>query len=176
MNFKITGTKKIFEGRVFSITCDDIEYQNGNKGVREVVNHNGGAVIAARKEDGKIILVKQFRYPFKDFIFELPAGKLEVNEDPLKCAERELIEETGYRAKSISKLGAIYSTPGFCSEVLHIYYAEGLTAGEHAREEGEEDMEVFEFTLEEIQEMIMKGEIVDAKTICGINYIQNLKK
>lgn len=176
MNFKVTGTKKIFEGVVFDITCDDIEYESGNKGIREVVLHNGGSVVVAQKDDGKILLVKQFRYPFKKFLFELPAGKLEKNEDPLKCADRELIEETGYRAGKIKKLGAICTTPGFCTEVLHIYYASELTEGEHAREEGEYGMEIFEFTLEEIQKMITDGEIIDAKTICGINYLQNLKK
>lgn len=176
MNFKVTGTKIIFEGKVFDITCDDIEYDSGNKGIREVVLHNGGSVVVAQKNDGKIILVKQFRYPFKKYLFELPAGKLEKNEDPLKCAERELIEETGYRAGKIQKLGAICTTPGFCTEILHLYYASELTAGEHAREEGEYGMETFEFTLAEIQKMISDGEIIDAKTICGINYLQNLNK
>lgn len=176
MNFKVTGTKKIFEGVVFDITCDDIEYESGNKGIREVVLHNGGSVVVAQKEDEKVILVKQFRYPFKEFMYELPAGKLEKNEDPFVCAERELTEETGYRAGKISKLGSICTTPGFCTEVLHIYYATELVAGEHEREEGEYGMEIFEFTLEEIQKMISNGEITDAKTICGINYLQNLKK
>lgn len=175
MNFKVTGTKKIFEGVVFDITCHEIEYNSGNKGIREVIVHNGGSVVVAQKDDKKIILVKQFRYPFKKFMYELPAGKLEKNEDPLLCAKRELIEETGFRAEKISKLGAICTTPGFCTEILHIYYAENLTKGEHAREEGEYGMETYEFTLEEIQKMISAGEITDAKTICGINYLQNLK-
>ncbi|MFA8343829.1 MAG: NUDIX hydrolase [Rhodothermaceae bacterium] len=176
MNFKVTNTKKIFEGVVFDITCDDIEYDSGNKGIREVVIHNGGSVVVAQKDDGKIILVKQFRYPFKEFMYELPAGKLEKNEDPLLCAERELTEETGFRAGKISKLGAICTTPGFCTEVLHIYLAEELVPGAHDREEGEYGMETYEFTLAEIQKMISSGEITDAKTICGINYLQNLNR
>ena len=113
-------------------------------------------------------MISQYRYPHKEILLELPAGKLEKGEDPLVCATRELTEETGYTSNKITKLGKIYTTPGFCDEVLHIYLAEDLTPGNHAREEGEEGMEVFELTLNEIGEKIRTGEIVDAKTISGV--------
>lgn len=173
MNYKIKQTEKIFSGHVFDIEVDRIEYESGNNSRRETVIHPGGAVVVAVKPNGKIILVKQFRHPFKDFIYELPAGKLDKNEDPISCAKRELIEETGYRAENMSKLGKIYTSPGYCSEILHIYLAENLILGEHEREEGEEDMELLDFSIDEIEEMIISGKIVDAKTISGIYYYKN---
>ncbi|MDZ7766943.1 MAG: NUDIX hydrolase [Melioribacteraceae bacterium] len=96
-------------------------------------------------------------------------GKLDDNEDPQICATRELTEETGYTAGKVTKLGHIYTTPGFCNEILHIYLAENLTPGDHNREEGEEGMEVYEFTIDQIKEKIANGELVDAKSISGDN-------
>ncbi len=169
MNYKLISSNILFKGKVFDLKVDEIEYDStGNTGRREVAIHPGGAVVVAVTDENKIILVRQFRYPFQEWVFELPAGKLDENEDPQICATRELTEETGYSAAKISKLGHIYTTPGFCNEILHIYLAEGLTPGEHAREEGEEGMEVFELSIDEIKEKISKGEIVDAKTISGI--------
>jgi len=173
VNFKVKKSEIKFKGRVFDLQVDEIEYDSGNKAIREVALHPGGAVIVPIKEDGKIIMVKQFRYPFQKYMLELPAGKLEKDENPKDCAERELTEETGYTAQNISKLGAIATTPGFCSEVLHIYLAQHLTPGSHNREEGEYGMETFEFTLNEIEEKITSGGIIDSKTICGIHYYKN---
>lgn len=175
MNFKVKKSEILFRGRVFDLQVDEIEYDSGNKAVREVALHPGGAVILPVKENDKIIMVKQFRYPFQKFMLELPAGKLEKGEDPQNCAERELTEETGYNSKYISKLGSIATTPGFCSEVLHIYLAKNLIQGNHNREEGEYGMEIFEYSLNEIEEKIMSGEIIDSKTICGIHFYQNKK-
>lgn len=170
MNFKVTKRNTIFHGRVFDVQVDEIEYNGtGNKASRQVAVHPGGAVIVPVKDDGKIVLISQYRYPLNEVIYELPAGKLEKGEDPQVCAERELTEETGYTSNKISKLGKIYTSPGFCNEILHIYLAKDLVAGNHAREEGEEGMEMFEFTLDEIEKKIGSGEIVDAKTICGVH-------
>lgn len=169
MNFRVTDSKTVFHGKVFDVKVDEIEYNGtGNKATRQVAVHPGGAVVVALKNNGKIILISQYRHPHNEVVLELPAGKLEKNEDPKICAERELMEETGYTSKKITKLGKIYTTPGFCDEVLHIFLAEDLQEGTHAREEGEEGMETFEFSIEEINEKIRNGEIVDAKTICGI--------
>lgn len=168
MNFDVTKSEIIYKGKVFDVIVDSIKYNSGNAGIREVAIHPGGAVVVPIKEDGKIILIKQFRYPIKQALLEFPAGKIEPNEDPLNCAVRELEEETGYLTNNIIKLGAINTSPGFCTEVLHIYLARDLVAGEHKREEGEYGMEVYEFTIEELEEKIKSGEIGDAKTICGI--------
>ena len=173
MNYKIEKKEKIFEGVVFDVQVDQIKYNSGNEGVREVVVHNGGSVVLPVTDDGKLILVKQFRYPLQKFLIECPAGKLEHGEDPLICAKRELTEETGYSAESIKKLGYIYTTPGFCDEVLHLYLAKNLTKGNHNREEGEHGMEVFEYSLPEVEKMIKESEIVDAKTIAIVYQYKN---
>jgi ADP-ribose pyrophosphatase len=170
MNFKVLESNIVFHGKVFDVKVDEIEYVGtNNKTSRQVAVHPGGSVIVPVKSDGKIVMITQYRYPHNETIFELPAGKLEKGEDPQVCATRELTEETGYTSNKISKLGKIYTTPGFCDEILHIYLAEDLIPGNHLREEGEEGMEMFEFTLDEIDEKICNGEIIDAKTICGIS-------
>ncbi len=177
MNFKIRKTETIFHGKVFDVKVDEIEYNgSGNKSFREIAAHPGGAVVLPLKSDGKIILVKQYRYPHNEVLLELPAGKLDKDEDPLKCAVRELQEETGYASNKITKLGKIYTTPGFCSEVLHIYLAENLLPGNLNREEGEEEMEIVELSLDKIEAKIRNGEIVDAKTICGIAYYKLMER
>ena len=175
MNFRIKKSEIKFSGKVFDLKVDQIIYDSGNEGIREVAVHPGGAVIVPVKEDCKIVMVKQFRYPFQKFLIELPAGKLDKNEDPMHCAIRELEEETGYKSENVIKLGSIYTTPGFCSEELHIYLAKNLVPGNHDREEGEDGMEIFEFTIEEIEGKIRSGEIVDSKTICGIYMMKNTR-
>ena len=173
MNFKVKKSEKLFHGKVFDLQVDQIEYDSGNLSVRETAVHPGGAVAVPVKSDGKIIFVKQFRYPLQKYLIELPAGKLNKNEDPFICAVRELEEETGYKAGKVEKLGAICTTPGFCTEILHIYIALDLIPGNHNREEGEYGMEIHEYTLAEVEEKIKSGEIIDAKTICGIHLAKN---
>lgn len=167
-NFEVKKSEILFRGKVFDLKVDQIKYNSGNDGIREVAIHPGGAVVVPIKDDGKIVMVKQFRYPIQKVLLELPAGKLEKGEDPFVCAARELEEETGYKSKNIVKLGAIYTTPGFCTEVLHIYLAKDLVAGNHNREEGEYGMEIHEFTPEQINEKISSGELVDAKSLSGL--------
>ncbi|KAB2853276.1 MAG: NUDIX hydrolase [Ignavibacterium sp.] len=175
MNFKLIKSQILYKGKVFDHQVDEIEYSSGNKSVREIAVHPGGAVVIPIKDDGKVILVKQFRYPLQTTLIELPAGKLEKGEDPLKCAIRELEEETGYKAKEITKVGEIFTAPGYCTEILHIYSAKGLTSGNTHREEGEQGMEILELSLSEIEKMIISGEINDAKTIAGIYYITHIQ-
>jgi ADP-ribose pyrophosphatase len=173
MNFSVLNSKLVFHGKVFDVKIDEITYnESGNNSFRQVAVHPGGAVIVPVKNDGKIVMISQYRYPHNEILLELPAGKLEKGEDPLICATRELNEETGYSSNKIIKLGKIYTTPGFCDETLHIFLAEELIEGNHAREEGEEGMEVVELTLDEIELKIKIGEIVDAKSICGITLLK----
>jgi ADP-ribose pyrophosphatase len=173
MNFKIKNSEIKFHGKVFDLRVDNIIYNSGNEGIREVAVHPGGAVVVAANGNGKIIFVKQYRYPLDKALIELPAGKLEKNEDPIHCAIRELEEETGYSSGKIEKLGSIFTTPGFCTEELHIYLAKDLKQGSHNREEGEFGMQIFEFTLDEIEDKIKTAEIQDSKTICGIYMYRN---
>jgi ADP-ribose pyrophosphatase len=172
MNYTLKKSNILYKGKVFDLKVDEIVYESGNKGIREVAVHPGGAVIVPVTEERKIILITQFRYPFQKELMEVPAGKLNAGEDPVKCAERELEEETGFKAGDIKKLGEIYTAPGYCTEILHIYLARNLTAGNHNREEGELGMQIYEFTLEEIEDKITRGEISDGKTICSIYHLK----
>jgi ADP-ribose pyrophosphatase len=169
-NFKVLKTEKRYTGRVFNLVIDEIEYPSGNRALREVAEHPGGSVVVPMLNDGNILMVRQFRYPMKKHLLELPAGKLDAGEDPAVCAARELEEETGYVAGSLRKLTAIYTSPGFCSELLHIYLANDLSKSPRGQqlEEGELDLTVEQIPLKHAVEMIEKGEIVDSKTICGI--------
>lgn len=175
MNFKINQSKILFTGKVFNLKVDEIEYnRTHNLAVREVVLHKGGAVILAVTNENKIIMVNQFRYPFQKYLLELPAGKLDPNENPEQCAARELTEETGFIVGNIQKLGSIYTSPGYSSEELQIFLATDLNFDKPNREEGEEGMEVFQLSLDEIDNKIKKGEIVDAKTISGLYFYKTL--
>jgi ADP-ribose pyrophosphatase len=170
-NFKLKSSKEIYKGRIIDLRVDEIQNENGTSGIREVVSHPGGAAVVAVR-DGKIILVSQFRYPLNQIIYELPAGKLDLPEDPLVCAQRELEEETGYVSNNFIKLGEIVSTPGFCNERLHLFLANHLKSGTKNHDEGEVGMETHFFTLGEIEEKISSGEIIDAKTICAIYLVK----
>jgi ADP-ribose pyrophosphatase len=173
MNFKLTNSKILFEGKVFNLKVDEIEYDSGNKGIREVAVHPGGAVVIPVTDEGKLIMVTQFRYPFQSTLLEFPAGKLDIDEVPLDCAARELEEETGYKAAKVNELGKIYTAPGYCTETLHIYVAQELKEGDHRREEGEYGMEIYEFDIAEIEAKILSGEIIDAKTICAVYLLKS---
>ena len=173
MNYSTLKSDVIYRGKVFNTRVDQIEYDSGNKSIREVAEHPGGAVVVPVTDDGKIIMVTQHRFPVDKVLLELPAGKLGRAEDPLICAVRELEEETGYKSANVKELGSIYTTPGYSSEKLWIYLAKDLKPGNHNREEGEYGMEVFEYSLREIEEKIYKGDIVDGKTICGIFLAKN---
>ena len=167
---KTLRSERRYSGRVFNLVVDEVEYASGNRGVREIAEHQGGAVVIPLLDDGSVLLVNQFRYPLKKNIYELPAGKLDPGEDPKACAARELEEETGYTAGTLRKLTAIYTTPGFCTEQLHLFVAtdlKKLPTGQRL-EEGEADLTVKAFSLKEVIEMIEDQIIVDGKTICGI--------
>lgn len=163
---KLTSTE-IYKGKVFTITCDDVELSDGYKSKREVVHHSGGVVIVAQTEN-KILMVRQFRYATKEALYELPAGKLDKQgEDILSAAKRELEEETGYNAKNWESLGYIWTSPGFCSEKLYLFKASDLTfKGQHL-DEGEV-LDYLSIDKEEVFKMIKSGEINDAKTICAL--------
>ncbi len=176
MNLRLLNRRTVFEGRVFDIIVDDVEYPSGRPSVREVARHSGGAVVLPVLPDGRVVLIRQHRYPLDEFIWELPAGKLNKGEDPLDCGKRELEEETGYLASEWTLLNSIYTTPGFCDEVLHIYLASGLTEAPGGRkpEEGEETMTVSLIPFGETVRMIERMEIRDGKSICGI--LQGLRR
>ena len=163
---KTINSQLIFDGRVVKLYKDKIELPTGQESLREVVKHSGGVVIFARKED-KVLLVKQFRYPMKEVLYELPAGKLEIGEDPFEAAKRELEEETGYCANKWTDLGYVYTSPGYSDEKLYLYMAEDLEFTHCHPDEGE-ILQALEYSYEDVLKMIANGEINDAKTLCAI--------
>ena len=167
LNEKTIKSETIYEGKVFRITSDDVILSDGYKTKREVVHHNGGVVIAAERNN-KILMVKQFRYPANDVLYELPAGKLDKpNEDILSAAKRELEEETGHIAAIWESLGFIYTSPGFCTEKLYLFKASDLSfKGQHL-DEGE-ILDFIEIDKNEVFNMIKTGKINDAKTISAL--------
>ena len=167
---KTIKTEKLFHGRIFDLVVEDVEERDGKIRKCELISHPGGGVVIPLFENGDILLVRQYRYPHKKFVLEAPAGKLEPNEDPLDCAKRELMEETGYSAEKFVKLTAMYTTPGFCNEVLHIYLATGLNKSKHGQnlDDGEQGLTVETIPLTQAIEMAENGEIEDGKTIAGI--------
>lgn len=165
---KTLSSKTVYEGKFFQLINDEVELSNGMVRPRDIVVHPGGAVIVAQKEDGKVLLVKQYRYAIKQTEYELPAGKLDKKgENPFEAAKRELLEETGYRAKNWEALGYIFTTPGICTEKLYLYKATDLHFEKQQPDEGE-IIDYFEFELDQIYGMIENGTINDSKTICAI--------
>jgi len=166
--FEILHRREVYNGLVFTIIRDEVRHRDGYETVREVVQHGGGAVIVPVLPGPDILLIRQFRYPLQEEILELPAGKLDRGEDPMECAKRELREETGYIAACLTHLSSMWTTPGFCSEVLHLYMATDLTAGMQALEQGEESISVMRTSLYSAIEMCREGKIRDGKSITGL--------
>ncbi len=167
---KTLASEVVYDGKIITVYNDKVEISDGKTSFREVVEHSGGVVILAfhKKDDTeKILMVKQFRYPLKQPLLELPAGKLEKGEDPFEAAKRELTEETGYIAKNWEDLGHIFTSPGYSDEKLYLYKATDLEYVGDCPDEGEILIE-YEFSIDEIKKMIKDGEITDAKTICAV--------
>lgn len=163
---KTISSEYVFNGKVIDVKRDEIIVSNGHKSIREVVEHSGGVVILAIHND-KILLVEQFRYPLQKTSIELPAGKLERNEDVFAAAKRELEEETGFVSDNWTELGYIYTSPGFCDEKLYLYLAKDLVYKKQNPDE-DEIIECFEETIDNVFEMVHNGRISDAKTICAL--------
>lgn len=163
-----------FEGRVFTVTVDKVELENGRTSTREVVHHHGGACIAALTENDEIYLVRQFRYAFGQELWELPAGKLEKGEDPFAAARRELGEECGLTAEHFVDLGPVYPTVGYCTEIIYCWAATGLSpCGMHLDED--EFLTPEKVPFDRAVEMVLSGEIRDGKTVAALLKIKALR-
>jgi len=164
---KITSSKKVYQCRLFYVTEEKaVDPKSKFQIERSVVRHNGSAVMMAVDEKKRILLVRQYRLPADKYLWELPAGKVDEGETPLQAARRELIEETGYRARTWKKLVSFWPSPGFVAERMTIFLATGLTAGK-ATPMDDERIEAQWYTAKEVAEMIRTGKIADAKTIIG---------
>ncbi|NLO63068.1 MAG: NUDIX hydrolase [Clostridiaceae bacterium] len=161
------SSEVMFRGHVFTVEKNEVLLHDGTRAPREIVRHNGGAAILPLDEDGYVYMVRQYRCPFQKVLLEIPAGKMEPDEDPKLCAIRELKEETGLEACTVESLGYIYPTPGYCSEVLYLFLATDLWKGESCPDTGE-FINVHRIPLRILLRMIHNGEISDAKTIVAL--------
>lgn len=173
--FEQTVEKKgIFSGKIITVHLDDVTLTDGTQAEREVVDHPGGVGIVGLTDDNRVLLVRQFRYPYRETIYEIPAGKLEKGEDPKNSAVREFKEECGAEAEVLEPLGEIYPTPGYCGEIIRLFYAQGLTFGEQQLDD-DEYLDVVKMPFDECVRRIMSGAIKDAKTIVAILKLKELK-
>lgn len=164
---KTMKSERIYEGKILSVRIDTVELPDKKYSKREIVEHPGAVAIVPITEDKEIFLVKQFRKATETVLLEIPAGKLEINEQPTECAIRELKEETGLNAEKMDCILDYYSSPGFTNEKIHIFMASGVTIGE-AEPEEDEYIDVVKIKIDEAMNMINDGIIKDGKTIIGI--------
>lgn len=161
----------VLKCRVFNLVREKIKLPSGKVVIRETVTHPGAVVVLPQDQDGNFLLLSQYRQPLKRAILEFPAGTLEMGEDPLACAKRELIEETGFSATNLKPLGAVYTAPGFCNEVIHGFFATGLAPAEAEMDE-DEIIEVKRMTTEDIDRAILDGSLCDAKSIAAFYQVK----
>lgn len=168
--------RNVYTGKVVTLNVDTVQLPNGVTVDLETIRHPGAAAVVPMKDDGAVVLIRQFRHAAGGFIYEIPAGKLSPGEDPLQCAARELEEEVGYRAASFELLSSIFTAPGFADEVIHVYKATGLIKGRQQLDQ-DEVLEIVEMPLTAAMERIVDGTIRDGKTIVGLQavYIRGLK-
>ncbi len=164
-----------FRGRILNFRVDEALLPDGSVAGREVVEHPGGVCVAALTEDDCLLMVRQFRYPYGEILTEIPAGKRDPGEQPLVTGKRELKEETGYTAENYTFLGKLYPSPGYVDEVIFMYLATGLVAGESKPDE-DEFVEVVRMPLKEAVEKVMAGELTDAKTQAAVLKVWVLKQ
>lgn len=165
---KTISSEIVYEGPVFRVKKHRVETRNGES-VRDIVEHSGGSIMIAVTDEGKVLMVRQYRKAFGKALLELPAGKRDPGEVPEVTAARELKEETGYTASSVKLLVSYYPTCGYSNEDLYIYICRGLTPGKTDWDDTE-SLDVLEYDVDELMDMIMKNEIKDSKTIIGMLY------
>ena len=172
MNYtpRVLESREVFRGRVFTVRVNELEYEDGTTHRVDVVEHGASLAILATPGPGRIVLVRQYRHPAGRSLWELPAGTSEPGESPADGARRELREETGYRAGRLSPIGSFWMTPGFCSELMHIFHADELVEGAPAFDD-DERIEIGTFTFEAAWRLVANG-AADAKTIIGLSWMK----
>jgi ADP-ribose pyrophosphatase len=164
---KTIAQEIIYNGRFLTFACDKVALPNGKEGIRETVSHPGGVGVLPLTEEHDVLLVNQFRYPYRKEILEIPAGKLSVGEEPLECGKRELKEETGATALDYKNLGQLLPSPGYTNEIIYLYLATGLSFGEMQLDE-DEFLDVVRMPLKKAVELVLSGELADSKTQVAI--------
>jgi ADP-ribose pyrophosphatase len=164
---KIDG-ERIYHGRILDLEVDRVRLPSGAETIREVVRHRGAVVVLPLHDDRRIELVRQYRYPLRQVVLELPAGKLDPGEEPAACAGRELAEETGWKPGGIHRLGPLFTTPGFTDEVIHAFVATPLEPAPEVAQDPDEAIDNLTMTVEEALAACRSGEIRDSKTVATL--------
>lgn len=167
---KTIKREHIYDGKIISVRVENVQLPDGSFSNREIVDHKGGVGIIAVTPEKKILMVRQYRKPMEKEIVEIPAGKLEVGEEPLECARRELKEETGYESEDMELINEFYTAPGFCNEKVYIYHAKDLVYTGAELDQGE-FLNLEEYNLEDIDTLI--NSVEDAKTIIALYYLKS---
>lgn len=164
---KTISVEQIYNGKIIDVTRERVLLENKSEAYREVVHHSGGVCILPINDRGEVLFVRQFRYPFKEVLLEIPAGKRENGEDPKECGIRELKEEIGAEAENITYLGKLYPTVAYDTEVIYMYMAQDLSFGEQKLDE-DEFLDIVKIPLDKAYKMVLNDEIPDAKTQIAI--------
>lgn len=167
------SSEEIFNGNFLHVLRDTVRLPSGQLTTREYVVHPGAVVVIALLDNGRVVLERQYRYPVGQVMIEFPAGKLEVGEDPLRCGQRELLEETGYSATHWAYAGPMHLAIAYSTEVIHVYFAKGLSLGERNLDEGE-FLDVITATPAELLQWCGNGAVTDAKTLTCTLWLQNV--
>ncbi len=167
---ELLSTSYLYRGRIINVRHDRVKIPGGKIAFREIVEHPGAVAILALNEQGKVIMVRQHRQPAGDVLLEIPAGKLDPGEEPLECARREMLEETGLCSDDWHEIFAFYPSPGFCDETIYLFQAGDLKSGIATTCDPEENIAIVYVSLTDAWKMIQSGEIKDAKTIIALQY------
>jgi ADP-ribose pyrophosphatase len=176
----LLSTARLYSGRIVNLDLDTVRFPDDSTGQLEMLRHPGASAVVPfldppTQADPRAVLIRQFRHAAEGFIWEVPAGRLDAGESPESCAERELEEETGLRARRLERLTTIYTTPGFTDERIHLFMAVGLESGAEHRE-ADEFMELHTLRWSEVMRLVEKGEVTDAKTLVSLLFVQSFRR
>jgi ADP-ribose pyrophosphatase len=163
--------EQVFQGHFLDVRRDVVRLPNGHQATREYIVHPGAVMVVPLLDDGRLVMERQYRYPMGRVMLEFPAGKLDAGEPVGRCAERELAEETGYRAREWARAGVLHNAIAYSNEVIEVWFARGLQLGERRLDDGE-FLDVALHTAQEVDAMAARGEITDAKTLIGLLWLQ----
>ncbi len=167
------GSEIILNGRFLQVQRDLVRLPDGNQATREYIVHPGAVMVIAQMNDGRFVMERQYRYPVKRVMIEFPAGKLDAGESCLACAQRELLEETGFTAREWARAGVLHPVISYSTEFIEVWFARGLTAGPQKLDAGE-FLEVFTASMDELLTWCAEGLVTDAKTLSGLLWLQNI--
>jgi ADP-ribose pyrophosphatase len=168
---RLVSAEQVWQGHFLDVRRDVVALPNGQHATREYIVHPGAVMVVPLLDDGRLVMERQFRYPLSRVMLEFPAGKIDPGEPPFTCAQRELAEETGYRAREWARAGILHNAIAYSNEGIEIWFARGLTLGERRLDEGE-FLDLALHTAEDIDAMAARGEITDAKTLIGLLWLQ----